>query len=511
VIGLILGLGVGVVHDVPRILRHPFWLDEAWVALMTRARLADLPRTAATTPLVFSLLLRPAATFGDQAPRLVPLLFAAGSVVVASVFAGHLPWPNRGSQLFAATAAGLIALLAPTAVVRNDLKQYTADAFCALTAFLLCSQVEARRTTRPLVALATLAALGPLIGVGGAFAGFACLAALVLTALLRRDRRLAARAGAMTAGAVAIAGAAYAATFGANLTPNFHTYWQAYFIDGGPRTTASKVWHQFVLQRPSIGLGPTAIAVVLVIVGLATFIVLGRPALAFAFVGLWVEMILLGVLDRYPFLDLRTSHFLLLLTGVVGMIGASGVVAALSVRWSVAPIVCAVIGLTLWLPVVGHHLRGLFLPGEDPRSQTRYVEHHRAPNDVVLVSYPGSYGFAYYWEPDAPTFDKNENAGPGYLPAYPADRGILVAPDRTPEGVKSALSNALSVAAARGGRVWLVRSHVSAGEVQAWQDAATSLGVTLEQVCVNGATETGTGPRCADAEPLLVVTSTAPG
>jgi hypothetical protein len=509
VIGLVLGLGTFVVRDVAGLLRHPFWLDEAWVALSTRASLVDLHRFTASTPLLFALLLRPAAALGDQVPRLVPLIFAAATVVVAAVLAGHLPWPNRGSRLLAAGAAGGIALLAPTVLMRNDLKQYTADAFFALLAFLLCSRVEAHRTTGRLVALAAMTGFSPLIGVAGAFAGFACLTAVALIALLDGDGRFAARAAAATLGAVVLAAAIYLVTFGANLTPSFQTYWQAYFLEGGPWTIATSVWDSFVLQRPGLGLGPTATALALVLLGVGTLVRVGRPALALAFVGLWIEMILLGVLDRYPFLDARTSHFLLLLTGVVGMVGFAGLVAALSERWPVAPLVGAIVGLALWLPVVDDHLRELFIPNEDPRSSTRYVEQHRAPNDVVLVSYPGSYGFAYYWRPDAPAFDMNEGAGPGFLPAYPVGRGIIVAPDRTPDGVANALAEAVEAAAARGGRVWLVRSHVIPAEAQAWQDAANARGVRLEQVCMTDLVDTDDGPRCADSEPLLVATPAA--
>ena len=76
---------VFVVHDVPYVLRAPYWLDEAGVAASTRISLGQLRLATASSPIGWTFLLRLAPTSGQQDQRLVPLLFAALTVLAGEL------------------------------------------------------------------------------------------------------------------------------------------------------------------------------------------------------------------------------------------------------------------------------------------------------------------------------------------------------------------------------------------------------------------------------------------
>jgi hypothetical protein len=73
---------------------------------------------------------------------------------------------------------------------------------------------------------------------------------------------------------------------------------------------------------------PTIAFVALVVAGCVALARLGHRVPAIAVAVLWVEMIGAGALRRYPFLDLRTSHFLVVVSLVCAAVGAVAVVVA---------------------------------------------------------------------------------------------------------------------------------------------------------------------------------------
>ncbi len=74
---------------------------------------------------------------GDERLRAVPLLFSALTVVAAYAYARSLPWPRLLINRLASVMAGVAALMMPSSLARDDLKQYTADAFFALVVLWL--------------------------------------------------------------------------------------------------------------------------------------------------------------------------------------------------------------------------------------------------------------------------------------------------------------------------------------------------------------------------------------
>jgi hypothetical protein len=507
VVGIVLGLGVLVVHDVAGILRRPFWYDEAWVASSTRVPLTRLADVTASTPIGFAVLLRPLSSLGDHVPRLLPLFFAGGAVVVASVFAGTLPWASRQIQLFASCAAGLVTLLAPTALLRNDLKQYTADAFCCLLAVWLCSCCEATSGRRPLVALTVLTGFGLLISIGAPLAGMACFAGLWVQQIRTRRWDLVWETTLAACAAAVVIGVVYVNTLGQGVSDAFYVYWRAYFLNGSPSEVLSTIWTRLEQGSVALGLGSGAVLLLALFVGgLVALVKLERVAVSLAVSFLWIGMIILGVADRYPFLDLRTSHFLLLLTATVSSVAVSAVSEILTARWSFAPAAVGIGILALWIPQVDQNVQELGLPNEDVRSQTDYVSRNIGPGDVVLVSSSSSYGFAYYWRDGEVVLEKKP-VGPGFLLSYPADDDIVIAADRRLEEVEPALRAAVDRAEQGSGRIWLVRTHMVPYERKAWADAAAALGLTVDLVCMDTLVveaRTGRGV-CPSPEPLGLI------
>jgi hypothetical protein len=132
-------------HDVGYMLRHPFWVDEAWVALSTRARIGLVPWLTSTTPVGWTLLLRLVPGGADQRFRLVELGFTA-----LAVLAGYYLGRELGMvRYLGGPLLGAVVLFAPAMLVRDDLKQYTAEAFASLALLLLVARIENHWTPSP--------------------------------------------------------------------------------------------------------------------------------------------------------------------------------------------------------------------------------------------------------------------------------------------------------------------------------------------------------------------------
>ena len=131
----LVALGVAVatffVHPIHLVLTHTYWFDEAWVGGPDPPAVEEHAATSSSTPVGFVALLRLVPGTGLQRARIVVLLFSTGTVVMAYAFPRSLQWASTMRARFAGVVAALVAMLAPLSLGRNDLKQYTCDAFCA--------------------------------------------------------------------------------------------------------------------------------------------------------------------------------------------------------------------------------------------------------------------------------------------------------------------------------------------------------------------------------------------
>lgn len=483
---LVIGLLVLAVHDLAYVFAQPFWTDEAWVAVTTRFPLSQLPATTSSTPIGWSFLLRLVTVSGHQISRLLPLIFAGVAVLIAYWFARRLDWQRRDIAVIAGVLAAVAVLLVPAMLVRDDLKQYTADAATALLAVAATSRLERDWSRWALVGLSCSAWVGMLVSHTAAFLGGAAFLGVAVVALTRRAWRRLIETIVVGAGTGVLMAAVYLAFDARAVVSGLTSYWSAYYLPRGHGLGA--MWDFLTTRldgvRSSIGLGPIWLGVVLFAAGVVTIFRLGRPATAVTVVVIWPMMIAVSAVRKYPFLDLRTSTFLIVMTVAVAAVGVAGVCALVrpwlrgGLSYGLA-VVALVAFCTQALPSIDAHL----IPTEDVRDQATYVAANAAPDDVIVVNLNSNWSFAYYWPTGTPARRDDSSVLQGYVAYFPDQPRIIVATDRDYAGVASAVDEALAKAAQHpGSRVWLIRAHVIPSEITAWNAATSSHGATIVPV-----------------------------
>jgi hypothetical protein len=492
-LALLLGLLVLVVHDVPYILTKSFWDDESWVAATTRFPLSQLRFTTNSTPIGFSLVLRVITVPRTEDARLMPLAFAGAAVVIAYWFGRQLGWQQREAAIAAGVLAAIAALLVPAMLVRNDLKQYTADACLALLVLGLTSRLE-REWSRPaLIALSVAVWGGMLFSDAVAFVGAAAFAAVCVVQLARRAwRRLAEAAvtGVITAVLMTVVYKAFDAAAdksGLVDSPHFRNYYLP--LGQGLHASLKFITAQFSAVHNIFNLGPVWLAVPLFVAGVVTVLWLDRPATAIVLAALYPEMMALSAVHKYPFLDLRSSTFLFTITAVTAAIGVVGVCSALRrwlKEWTAIPIIVAsVVAVTAFAVGAAPYVRIHSIPNEDERSQTLYVAAHARPSDVILVNLNSNWGFAYYWPVGKPSIRTDPNVVQDYEAYFPRQPRIVVAFSRASSGVAAALSQAVKESRQRScSPIWLIRTHVNSSEAAAWRASLRNEKLTATPVGV---------------------------
>jgi hypothetical protein len=471
---LVLALMVLAVHDVGYIFSQPYWTDEDWVALTTKFPLSQLPATTNSTPIGWSVLIRFFTISGTQSARIVPLAFAAAAVVVAYWFARRLDWPRIEASLCAGLLAGIGMLMVPAMLDRDDLKQYTTDAFFVVLVLAVTSRLERSWSRRMLALLSVVTWGGMLFSDAVAFMGAAAFAAVCVVQLARRNwPRLAesAVAGVVTAimiGAVYKGFDAQAVTPSLTYSPHFANYYPP--LHSGVHAFLKFIHQHLQALDQHFGLGPLWLAGLLFVLGVITVFWRGRPATALALAILWPEMVLISALHLYPFLDARTSTFLFAVTAVVAGIGVAGVC---SLLWpflkgllAIELAMAAVAGLVVVaLPSVRAHP----IPFESVKSVTLYAADHVPANGVIVLAQDSNFGFAYYWPKGQPSRESDSTIIQGYEAYFPDQPGIVMALSRTAAGVDAAMNQALAQSRDRGCTpIWLIRSHTIPVEQHAY-------------------------------------------
>jgi hypothetical protein len=464
-----IGLAVLLVHDVPYLLHHSFWVDEAWVADTVRAPIGLTPSLSSSTPVGWTVLLRLVPFGGPQRLRLVPLAFAMLAAAAGYLFGYEL----RLTRYTTGILTGAAVLLSPAMLVRDDLKQYTAEAFAGLVLWVLVARIENEWRLRRLVAIAAVTSVGLLFANTVIFVGVAAMAALALECLVRRRwRRLAAVAGA-SAGMLAVSLVIYELLIRPQVTRNLAVYWAPYYVPRSASAAVSNIHLRLDQLAPYLGFRFLVLDLVLALAGIAALIWLRRFALAAMLPVILVVVIAASAAGKYPFGDLRTSTFWLV---TVPLLMAVAVAAA--GRWATAidrraPAVITAAALAVWVLATGPYIRSHELPGENVHSQVLYLDRHFRRGDVVIVSYAASYAFAYYYPLANPSFPADPIGPNAHVPAYPTAPWIVVMTNRRPVDVANALAVARAKVAAEGsrthGRIWIVRSHLQEAEKRAWQ------------------------------------------
>jgi len=473
---LLLAASVFLVHDVGYVLTHNYWVDESWVAVSTKYPLRQLPDVTSTTPIGWSALARLFVFAGQQGLRLLPLTFAAAAVAVAYAFARNLDWRDDRVRLGAGVLAAIGVLMVPAMLERNDLKQYTADACLALTTLALTSRLERAWSRRGLAILAATVGSGMLFSHTVAFVGSVAFVAIVTVQLVRREWRRALEAAVAAAAALAMMVTVYEVFDVRAIVPQLTKYWYLFYMPVGDGAGAS--WHFFYVRlrhvRPDFGLGPSWVALPLVLAGLVTLFRVGRPMTACAIILLAPLLISLSATKKYPLLDARTSAFLIVIVVVVAAIGVVGL-CVLLLRWSTAAAMAIAVAATaVFVAGAFHDVRAhtIGVEGENIRAQTNFVAAHRAPNDVILVNLTSTWGFAYYWNRGHLAWRSTEVLPMSWLATFPTQREIVVTSGRKLKDVRAALQRALATAKrTNAAHIWVVKTHVSVNEKRAWHIA----------------------------------------
>jgi hypothetical protein len=477
---LLLGLAVGtvLVHPVSDMLSHAYWLDESWVAVLTKAPLSSLWRMTSSSPIGFVALLRLVPEAGGQRGRMVVLAFAVLTVLATYLLVRRFEWKGRPSARAAALVVALVVMLAPVSLARNDLKPYTCDAFVAVLLLAVGAWAERAGTRRSLVALGLVAVVAVPFSSTTLFVAVAVLLGLFVAACIDRAwprAREVAVAGVVIGGALI---AYFAVVVVPNVNEHLRNYWESQYLRGSFGSTLEVAWQRFMRIEDLLGV-PALVFVALFVLGLVVLARLRATSLAVALPLLWVEMIVVGRAQRYPFLDQRTSHFLLVASLVVVALGAVGLVGALSRLWlTTRPLlgtgIAAVVAITLaavFFVDFHPYVRVLNVPFEDVRSETLAVAARRQRNDVVLVNSAGNFGFGYYW-PHAHLTFHTDDSGQGFA-AQVTGIGAIYAGGRDYAHIAAAVGQAVDRlrASPPGSRLYIVRTHMDLADADLWQEA----------------------------------------
>ncbi|HEY5173022.1 MAG TPA: hypothetical protein VIK54_14960 [Acidimicrobiia bacterium] len=475
-----LAVATVLAHPARQILSMPYWTDEAWVATLTRIPFSQLREFSSSTPIGWLVLARLVPGSGLQRGRLLTLAFSVGAVVAAYVFARTLQWGSRPRARFAGAVAGLVIMLAPVSLLRNDLKQYTSDACCALIVLSTTARTERRGDRRSLIWMGAVALATLPFSTTSAFVAVAAFCSLFVAAVIARMRARIVDVVAVGA-VIAVTSALFFAVFVLpSDTPLLRRYWNLSYLRGSPGEVLQTTWTRFGALAPKLGM-PALVAVALFVVGIVVLVRRGQSAVGLAVALLWIEAFVLGVARRYPFLDQRTSHYLLVSSLAVIAVGAVGLVAAVANKNEFAGAVLAVAMLSVFAYRVQPYVKTINIHSEDVRDPVAYVAAHRSANDVIVVNGSGAWGFSYYW-PQGPV--RLHKVTPDVVVAEAPAAHAIYATGRTDEAVLDALHSGLEQQrqSGPGSRLFIVRTHLTPGERAAWNKAFAALDVTPHTV-----------------------------
>ncbi len=469
-------VGTFFVHPFGLLVHRPYWVDEAWVAALTRLPLGRALALSAAAPPGWVALVWLVPGPVSQRERFVTLAFSMLSAGVAYVFARGLPWRGRRTARVVASGVAIAVSCVPIAIVRNDLKQYTSDAFFALVLLAITRFVDTSPKARAVVWLGAAALIAVPFSTASAFVAVACFTGLLATAVVARcrDRAIATLVvgGVVALGFVAV----FAATVLPRLTKGLTNYWSDYYLTGGPLRMLDQAWARLDKLSSLLAM-PAWLFIALFVVGIVALVRLHATAVAIAVPFLWIEMFIAARFQKYPFLDQRTFHFVLIPSVAVIAIGVAWMVVNLARRVQIAGILLALFVGVLFVHGLAPHWQQFGVPHEDVRTQTAYVAHHMQPKDIVVVNSSGNYGFAYYWQRDPVSASKNASAQGFVMEVH--NPNVIVAPNRTAKSVLATLRKAINRErlSGSGGRIFIVLTHVLPDEQAAWSDAFIALHV----------------------------------
>jgi hypothetical protein len=452
------------VHDVGYILTRGYWQDESWVALIGRYALSDLPSLTSSTPIGWDFAQRLFLPLGEQAPRLLALIFAV-LASAAGYLIGYVSWQTSAIRRVSAGAVVSIAVtFSATLLVRNDLKQYTADAFVALLVFALVV-LAARHQRSALIALTVVSGLGLFLSLTTAFVAVGAFGALALADLLKKDYkrfRSVLLYGAFAGAAILLEYLFFYLRASGN--PKLTAYWVNYFPTIGelPGRVASGYGQFFRVQGPGVGIAVTAI----VFAAIALYAVLAvrskQVAPALFYPTTLVLLCILGLAHFYPLLNDRTSTFFAAITIAIASVGLVrlGYLIVDVIQAQRAKVVLSIVGILglMLLSVVPNRqwVRSHMIPYESGMSQVEYIEAHFRPGDTIVTNEFGVVALAFYWPELDPGWHPTPTRPYGWDVTFAANRNVVRA-DLEPGGLEAIVAARKSSGVAQ--TIWILQTH----------------------------------------------------
>jgi len=501
-LALAAGALVILVHDVHYLLNEPYWPGEAWVADTIRAPLSEVPRLASSTPLGWTLLLRLVPGHGLQRQRLVPLAFAALSVTLGYLLGREL----RLTRFVAGLLTAAAVLLSPAMLVRNDLKQYTAEACAALLIWLLVARLETTWSRWWLAALALVTSLGTLFAETAIFTGGAAFTCLFLVALGRRQWRRLAELAVAGVGTLAIFGAIFVVVLKPRIAPQLSSYWAPLYSPTSPGGAARFFWMElshrvgsyigFPARASAAFTQPAtvtelAVPLILTVGGIVALAVMRRYALAAMLPVTLLVAMTASAARQYPFGDQRTSTFWEVMFPVLMAIAVAAAIhgagrwlgragTGSTRRWVLGAIAvtAGAVAIAGYAYQVRPYIRYHAIPDDDARSQIQFAEAHYQPGDVFLVDYGATYSFDYYYSTPTTYFPPPPGNAVGFFPQYLDPHIILMTTRNTPDyavAMRKAIAVLDTEPASQHGRVWIIREDTIPAEDSGWAAAFAQL------------------------------------
>jgi hypothetical protein len=474
VLAAVVGLAVLIVHDVPYLLHHAYWLDEGWVADSARAPLGLIMRLHSASPLGWTFLVHLVFAGGEQRQRVVPLAFAGLAAVAGYLLGREL----RLGRFTTGLLTGAAILLSPAMLVHDDLKQYTAEGFLSLLVWLCVVRVENEWNRRRLAVLAAVASFGTLFGSTVIFTGIAAIGCLGLECLVRRRYGRLKELAVAAAGMLAVFAVIYAAVLRSSDNRALTVYWTPYYIPKSLGPALSFLGKHLSTLGPYMGFPWLWLNVSLALAGIVALVLLGRIALAALLPITLLILIVAGLAKIYPFGDIRTSTFWIAMVPLLMAIAVAATAHWLGrhgpARAGVwVPVVLTAVALAAWTGANRPYIRSHAIDNEDVRTSVFFVEKQYRPGDVIIVNYASSYEFAYYYKTPPTGYVPDAGLADGFYPTYSGIPWIIVMNGRGASDVTAALSQAKAELAREGarstGRIWIIRTHLFTTEADAWQ------------------------------------------
>ena len=440
-------IAVGAALRRPALGPSSYWLDDAWVALASRAgSAADFADTAFTAPLfnhLTGLILRLAdghALAGQAVP------FAAGSAL-----AGLAYWGLRalGAGRLPALAAALAAVFSPAGVVyATRVKPYTGEAlFVGALVFLAVRMVH--RNVSP-ARYAAVAAVGVLwsatVGVTAVAVLGAAFAARSIDA-----RRPDAETGRWLGGAAVAVLAYWGLYLRAAVPDGLYDYWESSFVRIGsvPEFARSAASQTSKAADALLGLPASWGAAILAASALVILWRCWREALVV--LAPFAATIAASALGLMPYGGGRTDiHLLAPALGAVGL--ALREATQHRRRWGSAAAAAAAAAV---LAAGAARYEPPVYPGHDLRPLVEMVEARASPGDLVMVYPSARYSFALYTKAGIEIIADDDHLN-GFTVDVPDPDVVVLKPS-----VEDPDAHGPAVSAATQGRevVWYLGTH----------------------------------------------------